>query len=223
MTETQREQAADLKAKIDSAGKLFNRQKFTESGAEIEKALEALQPLIESGDADVLREIQPNYRRLKKAHELLTAKDVTLPSLPEWPQLATKSDSSTAKRNSPAQVSSSKTVSFTKQVAPILVRHCGRCHVRASRGGYSMATFNALLEGGENGSAITANEPDSSSFIELVESGKMPPRRKLAAQDIKTLKDWVAQGAKFDGDDQDAEIASLFGARNADSRSEGRP
>src|SRR4051794_6458484 len=44
-----------------------------------------------------------------------------------------------------------KNLSFTKNIAPLLVTKCGRCHVSAARGKFSMATFADLKKGTPDG------------------------------------------------------------------------
>src|SRR5262245_50451264 len=40
-------------------------------------------------------------------------------------------------------------VSFTKEVVPILVGRCNNCHIAQTRGGFSMANYNALMKGSQ--------------------------------------------------------------------------
>jgi len=66
---------------------------------------------------------------------------------------------------------SDRPVSFEKEVAPIIAAKCGNCHVSNSKGDYSIASYDALM----NSDSIVPKE---------------------------TLKNWIAQGAKFDGKDE---------------------
>ena len=51
--------------------------------------------------------------------------------------------------------------------------------------------------------SITPNDPADSSFIEAIESGDMPKKGpKVTDGELTTLKKWIAQGAKFDGDNE---------------------
>ena len=102
--------------------------------------------------------------------------------------------------------SHSDTVSFRRQVAPILVKKCLGCHDdRKASGGLSMATFAALEHGGKTmGEAILEpGDPDSSYLIASIRRGapirmpyKQPP---LKDDEIAVLTRWVEEGAKFDG------------------------
>lgn len=95
------------------------------------------------------------------------------------------------------------TVSFVKDIAPLIVRNCLRCHgERNPRSGFSMATYNSMLKGGERGDDIVPGKPDESLLVLLLqgkEEPRMPPNRALRRDLIDLFVKWVAEGAKFDG------------------------
>src|SRR5438552_364527 len=72
---------------------------------------------------------------------------------------------------------------FEKQVRPLLVERCLKCHGdQKPKGGLQLTTRAAVLKGGENGPAAVAGKPDDSLLIQAVrQSGelKMPPKEKL--------------------------------------------
>ncbi|MBA4190749.1 MAG: hypothetical protein C0467_22415 [Planctomycetaceae bacterium] len=94
-------------------------------------------------------------------------------------------------------------MSYYKDVRPIFQQHCNGCHQPAKpMGGYVMTSHADLLKAGERGKAgVVAGKPAGSYLIEQVkvhENGKaeMPRGRDpLNVIQIKTLTDWVAQGA----------------------------
>ena len=87
-------------------------------------------------------------------------------------------------------------------MAPILVSRCGRCHVSDSKGGFSLATFAALMKGPPEGVVIFAGDTVGSRLIETIETGDMPRGGgKVTPQELQTLKAWILSGAKFDGSD----------------------
>ena len=100
--------------------------------------------------------------------------------------------------------SGAESVSYYKEIRPILQAHCQGCHQPAkAKGGYVMTSFELLLEGGETDVAIVPGEPQSSHLIEMITpvDGKAEmPRDKppLAAQDIALITQWISQGAKDD-------------------------
>lgn len=100
-------------------------------------------------------------------------------------------------------------VSFTKTVAPILNNKCGRCHVSGNRGGFKASSFSALMKGPPEGVVIFAGDVVGSRLIETIETGDMPRGGgKVSPAELKSLKDWIKQGAKFDGPDPNAPLAA---------------
>lgn len=90
-------------------------------------------------------------------------------------------------------------VSFVKEVAPIIAAKCGQCHVSASKGQYGIASYEALMES----DSIAPHDPQSSHFIDVIESGEMPKGGlEVSESELATLKKWIAQGAAFDGEDR---------------------
>ena len=97
-------------------------------------------------------------------------------------------------------------ISYSKQVIPILQNHCLECHVPDAPGqvasGLDMSTHQSLMKGTKFGPVIKAGDSLSSTLVILVEgradpSIKMPhgDRPALSASEIKTLRQWIDQGA----------------------------
>ncbi|MEL7265310.1 MAG: c-type cytochrome domain-containing protein, partial [Planctomycetota bacterium] len=104
-------------------------------------------------------------------------------------------------------------VSFTKQVAPMLVSKCGGCHVTGSRGGFNMANYTALMKGSNAGVVVFPGDIVGSELIDSIESGDMPRGGgSVSADQLTMLKRWVQEGAKFDGPSPDAPLASFTSA-----------
>jgi hypothetical protein len=98
-------------------------------------------------------------------------------------------------------------VSFSQDIIPILQNHCLECHVPGGAGeqasGLDMSTYQALIKGTKFGPVIKAGDSLSSTLVILVEgradpSIKMPhgDRPGLSAEQIKTLRQWIDQGAE---------------------------
>lgn len=111
---------------------------------------------------------------------------------------------------------SDEAVSFTRDVAPILVQRCLTCHSREkAKGGYSVETVKALLSPGESRLAsIVPGKPDESRLHLLVvspdEDERMPQRgERLTAEQVRLVERWIREGAKTDGIDPDAPLASV--------------
>lgn len=90
---------------------------------------------------------------------------------------------------------------FENKVRPLLVEHCLDCHSvdKKVKGGLRLDTREGWAEGGDSGPAIVPGDPDKSLFITAVRYTdvdlKMPEKRKLPAEQIAILEQWVAMGA----------------------------
>jgi mono/diheme cytochrome c family protein len=97
-------------------------------------------------------------------------------------------------------------VSFSSQVASILVDNCVACHgAKKAEGGYRIDTFEYLAKSGDSGAApITASKIEASELWRRVAatdaSERMPAESEpLAPEQLEVLKQWIASGAAFDG------------------------
>jgi len=95
---------------------------------------------------------------------------------------------------------------FEREVRPLLVEHCYSCHSGTSdklQAGLRVDSRAALLSGGDSGPAIVSGDADASLFIEAVryESYEMPPKGKLADDEIETFEKWVEMGAPWPAGD----------------------
>ena len=183
-------QIRDIDKSILSAGQLFKKEKFGDSAKIIKRAQSAMVKLTELADANTIDAATLTYRKLAKAHELLTSKGQKLGPLSPLPE----------------PKAAAAVVSFVSQVAPILLSKCGNCHVGQRKGNFNLATFKNL----DNSAMIAYGVADESRFIEVIESGEMPPNnRKVSKAELAVLKEWVNAGANFDGKDPNANIASF--------------
>lgn len=99
---------------------------------------------------------------------------------------------------------------FEKEVRPLLVEHCYSCHSGSSeklQASLRVDSREALLSGGDSGAAIVPGDVDGSIFIEAVryESYEMPPKGKLADDEIKTFEKWIEMGAPWPAGDTPVE------------------
>ncbi len=100
----------------------------------------------------------------------------------------------------------SETVSFAKDVAPLLIDNCKGCHLEAmtTSGGLRMDTFAQLLRGGDSGSIIQPGNGEASLLIKKLkgtEGQRMPAggRPPLSDESINLIAKWIDEGAKLDG------------------------
>jgi hypothetical protein len=90
-------------------------------------------------------------------------------------------------------------LNFERDVRPILKAHCFQCHGEDGhmKGDLDVRLKRLLEKGGETGPAIVPGKPHESLLLEMVKEGEMPKKAKpLKPQEIATLEQWIAQGAK---------------------------
>ena len=86
---------------------------------------------------------------------------------------------------------------FDRDVAPILIDNCLDCHSGPEpKGGLNLADAAAARRGGESGAAILPGKFDQSLLWQRVDSDEMPPKKPLGDSERKTLRNWIAGGAK---------------------------
>ncbi|MDX1963038.1 MAG: c-type cytochrome domain-containing protein [Pirellulales bacterium] len=101
-----------------------------------------------------------------------------------------------------------ETVSFSRDIAPILTSTCFDCHGEgqgADRGGLRFNHFRNLLKGGDSGAIVVPGKPGDSLLIKKLKgtAGERMPlnRDPLADTQIALVEKWITEGASFDGGD----------------------
>ena len=108
-------------------------------------------------------------------------------------------------------------VSFSKQIVPVLADQCLECHrAEKAKGSYRLDTFEQLMKTGDSEEApIVPGKPEDSELYELLvvhdEDDRMPKKADaLPEKDIALIRQWIQEGAKFDGKDAKAALTSLL-------------
>jgi WD40 repeat protein len=108
-------------------------------------------------------------------------------------------------------------VSFSKEIAPVLMKKCLACHnAEKKKGGYEMESYEGLLKPGKSKLIpIESGQPEKSELFHRITTtdpdDRMPQKDEpLSPETITLIKDWIAQGAKFDGPNKSALLASLI-------------
>ena len=93
-------------------------------------------------------------------------------------------------------------VFFNTKVQPLLQQHCIKCHSHEAgkmKGGLTLDSKSGWQTGGDSGPAVLAGDPEKSLLIQAVRYTdpflEMPPKKKLTAEEIAVLEQWVKQGA----------------------------
>jgi hypothetical protein len=91
----------------------------------------------------------------------------------------------------------STTVSFSKDILPILKSRCQNCHGGDRiEEGLLIGSYGELMAGSANGPVIVPGDAQGSLLVELVSTLEMPKRGpKLTPPQIQLIVDWVNQGA----------------------------
>ena len=105
----------------------------------------------------------------------------------------------------PAQFGGEDLTFFENEVRPLLAENCTRCHgQRRQRADLRLDIAEGVRTGGFRGPAVVPGDPEASVLIAAVrytdEDLAMPPKGKLADEDIETLIEWVRRGAPLPED-----------------------
>ena len=108
-------------------------------------------------------------------------------------------------------------VSFSKDVAPILVKHCQACHgATQAESNYQVTNYGLVIKAGDSEApAVTPGKTDASELLTRIssddESVRMPQEADpLSKEQVELVKRWIAEGAKFDGPDPTAALSSII-------------
>lgn len=105
-----------------------------------------------------------------------------------------------------APTSAAGPVSFSKNVYPLLQKHCVECHLPNGQGhavsGFSVESYETIMKGTKYGPVIVPGDAISSSLYRLL-AGEVDPsiqmphnKDPLPPADIKLIETWIEQGAK---------------------------
>lgn len=186
VTPEQKKELKEIGNDIGKASSLISRKKYDEAETELKELEQRLDKLVKEGkvpEADPA--VKPIRVQLDKAKSLFS------------------------------KGSGRGTVSFAKDIAPIFVDKCVGCHTEGdAKGGLRLDTYAAMEKGGGRGPlAVPGNAQNSFLVQKLVTQNaqqRMPKGGEaLKEKEIQTIMTWINEGAKFDGADKTAELASL--------------
>lgn len=107
-------------------------------------------------------------------------------------------------------------VSFRKDLAPILLHSCLGCHgPKTAEGGYRVDSFERAMKAGDSGVAgFSVGKLDQSEVFRRISSAdadeRMPSKQdRLTPEHVTLFKRWIEEGAKYDGDDPQAELPAI--------------
>ncbi|MFN5947144.1 MAG: c-type cytochrome domain-containing protein, partial [Pirellulaceae bacterium] len=93
-------------------------------------------------------------------------------------------------------------VDFTKQILPLLRKHCVACHNnKTAEGGLILENHEALMRGGDSGATISTDAATTSLLVDRITGAIepiMPPEgnsvgaKPWTAEEVQLLKQWIA-------------------------------
>ena len=90
---------------------------------------------------------------------------------------------------------------FEKEVRPLLIERCVKCHGGdKTRGSLKLTSREAVLLGGDTGPAAVPGKPVDSLLVQLVrrtDKMKMPKGDRLPDHEIAVLTRWVEMGLPY--------------------------
>lgn len=214
----------EIKGELDAAGELLTDGKPGKAAAKLAVAAEALTELAGKDKvASGVRQLVERCKALRDEVEL-EGVDVAAIELPSLKSLGGKPAGTApaatpaagkpvaGKPGTPARPAAKPAEGFTAQVAPILSRHCGGCHIAGKRGNFQMASYAELMKTG----VVQPGVGEASRLVEVILSGDMPRGGgKVSPEDTGILIRWINAGAPFDGTDPTAPIDVLARAATA--------
>ncbi len=214
-----------IQESVMKASELFKDRKVVECVDLVEQLTKRILELVEIASVKELVELKKVHYELAKSHHLLSVEGAELSELPSWETMirSRKKDptskvplkaSATPKI---AALSGKESVSFARDVAPILIANCNGCHYGATRvsGGLQFNMFSQIVKGGDSGPIVLPGKPDESLIIKKLrgtQGARMPMGRPpLPDSQIQLVETWIKEGATFDGQDKDAKLDQVVG------------
>jgi hypothetical protein len=112
-----------------------------------------------------------------------------------------------------AQEKSGGSISFTRDVFPVINTHCLPCHSEDNfnPSELSLDTYDLMMQGGKNGTLVVAGKANESLLMKKLGEAppfgeRMPLNKKkvisegkakyLSESELKMIAEWISQGAK---------------------------
>lgn len=208
---TPRQQRAEI-GQIARQARLAERRL---EGEDTTEAAEALRDAVERIERLAAQPIDERLSRLVEravelitdAHTDLAAAGVEMP----WYRLPANLGAAASVAADTNRRGDDSRVSFSRQVAPLLLAKCGGCHVDDQKGGFSMATYTDLMRGSaDSGKVLTPGGARGSLMIDLIEAGDMPRGDgQVTPQELAILVRWINEGARDDGPNPNTLLGQL--------------
>ncbi len=246
LTADQKQSIAAVATLLREAEAQYQASEYATAGERLSAALDAIDSLVSNEDREVVVTLARAFPRIVDLHVRLELEGVMVrpfeqPELPDLPSgMPSAKGSSTpevsarpeqpkpdsgksenptrGRRRAPKPEPEPAGPSFVREVAPILVQHCGRCHINDAKGDFNISTFALLAKGPPEGRVIFPGDVVGSRLIETIETGDMPRGGgKVPPAQLQLLKDWVLVGAKYDAPSPMIPLAAMAASAPAPS------
>ena len=208
LTAEHRKEIGEIRSSIGKVSSLIASKKQDEAAQLLDSLQARLHSVVQQAEID---------EKDKSVSGLFTALDVKRKILAKLPGTGSRFGEKglPASQGGPG-TKNAAIVDFAKEIAPIFVSQCVRCHnAEDAKGGLRVDTYAGVMSGGSAGKMIIAGNSNRSEIIErLMASGPaMMPKggRPLPEADVLKIVHWIDQGAKFAGE-KDKLLADLAGA-----------
>ena len=92
---------------------------------------------------------------------------------------------------------------FEKNIRPLLVEHCYKCHSvgaeKGVKGELLLDSRGGVMKGGEGGPILVSGSPEASRLVRALQwkddKLQMPPKKALAPEKVVLFEQWVKMGA----------------------------
>lgn len=176
-----------IESTLADAERFLQASRFDRAGGKLTEAVNALQPVAAAPSPELIEAAKPLFDRVKGIHGQLSLEGVEVPNLAAL-EIAFGGDAGEPIMGG---------VSFDKEIAPLLVGKCGRCHVSEARGDFQMADYNQLMTGTAGGRVVLAGNGEGSRLVQVIEEGDMPRGGgRVTPEELTLLKKWIDEGAR---------------------------
>jgi mono/diheme cytochrome c family protein len=87
------------------------------------------------------------------------------------------------------------TPQYDRDIAPLLKRHCVKCHGPTKKEGkLNLAAPGAIIKGGAEGAAVVPHDVAASLLWKRIDSDEMPPEQPLSADEKSLIRRWILAG-----------------------------
>jgi len=204
----QKTQIRRVNTYLKSAQRLARAKRADDAIEAFAKAQTMLEEVAKEGvDPKLERSFERTQKSLTEMHAKLTKAGLKLETLKE---IESQPAGSPSREPRGGRFDRSE-ISFVRDVAPLLVSKCGGCHVDGQRGGFRMSSYRELMQGSASREGvILVGDGTRSKIVEVIVSGDMPRGGgEVTPEQYNLLAKWITQGAKFDGQDEAANLRNL--------------